>query len=138
MGMFKNKGTDIDYTLLQKKGIIKKTKRTKMPFKITKEGNIDLTSSELSSATPDSTASSGSGMAANPFGFLDNLASASTSTTSSYYKNDSSSSLSSSDSTADISTIRIKIDDFEYKLERLMEKLALIEEKLSNFERKVR
>lgn len=113
MGLIRKSQPDMDYTLLQKKGILKKSVEEKLPFKMTKEGDIDLTHLDNSS---------NSGMAANPFGFLDSLAGA-----SALDSPLSSSNNNSSDADSDISTLKIKIDDLEYKLARLIERLESLE-----------
>ena len=124
MGILGKKGVEtIDYTLLQKKGFIKKKEEQKTPYSVDSQGMVDLTgnAAKTDSMSADSSSS--------PFGFLDSLAGASSS--------NSSASHFDSNGGVEINAIRIKIDDLEYKLSNLLEKLALIESKLDNFERKV-
>ena len=113
----------IDYTLLQKKGFIRKPDEKKSGLKVDSHGMIDLTSSAISEPVSQTTTGT-----QNPFGFLDSLAQSSTP--------QNSSNISSSDS-AEMSTLKIKIDDLEYKLSQLVDKLSLIESKLGSFESKV-
>lgn len=134
MGILSKKGPDtIDYTYLQKKGLIKKKVEKEPLYKVNSQGMIDLTSNSnsikpVSEPVVTQTETSPT-MAQNPFGFLDNLASASANNTS----------LESSKplDNPDFGAMKIKIDDLEYKLDRLVEKLSLIESKLGSFESKV-
>ena|SRR3989344_3909828 len=124
MSVFKKKGIDIyDYTLLQKKGFIKK-EESKKGVEITKDGYFVLGKNEESAEKPQSQSSSEN---TNPLAFFDNFSAATPTVLSA----------SSSVGSADVDDIKVKLDDFEYKLNRLMEKLAEIETKLKNFEEKV-
>ena len=118
-----------DYTLLQKKGLLKIEEQPKEEsVKVDNQGFVDFTQS-TNSVSSSSQSSSSSAPADNMFGFLDNPASSSNpSTSSSIYGNSSSS--TSSDNNSDVNALRLKLDDTEYKLERLIERLAKIEEKL--------
>lgn len=104
MGLFKKESGDIiDYTLLQKKGILKLPKQ--------KEEVIDLTKNLNSN---DSTNQTGN---ISPFGFLDSLAGASGQT------NSVNAGFQTSNDNSEINALKLKIDDLEYKLARLTEKL---------------
>lgn len=126
MGFMRKSGIEtIDYTLLQKKGFIKKPEENKSGLKVDSQGMLDLTSNANSqSGTPAQM----NNESINPFGFLDSLAQSS-----------SSSGLGniSSNDNAEISTLKIKIDDLEFKLAQLIDKLSIIESKLGNFESRV-
>ena len=112
MGLFKKKGIDVlDLTLLQKRGILK----------VPEEKDLDLTrpfAQSSSSLAQNSTESSA-------FGFLDNLASNSSAS-------NSAPSFNNSDSNLEVQGLKNKLEDFEYKLERLLERLDSIETKLRN------
>lgn len=137
MAWLRKKGLDtIDYTLLAKRGLIKKPEEKPLSFKVDSRGMVDLTQvkDERRMGDSNSTSSNSDGNIANPFNFLDNLGNSS-----------SSSSLSpdflapnprTNESDAEISSLKIKIDDLEYKLAQLVDKLIMIESKLSNFENK--
>ena len=122
MGVFK-KGDVIDYTLLQKKGLLPKAKEVKSPYKVQAGNIVDLTPNAEVQQTAPSTSDFAS---SNPFGFMDMSAVAS-----------SAQSTSTNADNSNLSAMQIKIEDLEYKLERFLEKLSLIESKLSDFERKV-
>ena len=107
MRLLKKKESNfIDFTLLEKKGIIKKYLEDEANKKI------------------DAAAQKTPGLE-SPFSFLDSIASASKSEPPAI-----------NEGNQDINAIKIKIDDMEYKLERFLEKLTLIESKLKDFERK--
>ncbi len=113
MGLFRKKGDMdfLDYTLLQKKGLLKvPAKQTDM---------LDLTMRGVSSPATSAT---------NPFGFLDSMAGAANSL----------SVASGTGGAPEFSSLKLKLEDVEYKLERLVDRLALIESKLEAFEGKVR
>jgi len=121
------KEPDIDYTLLQKRGILKKSEAKKLPFGFDKKGMIDFTSPSVDNSSQ--TASS-SGNEGGFFGFLDNPPAANSGSQSQgYYSNDSASG-------NEVSALKIKLEDLEFKLERFLERIALVESKLLDFERK--
>lgn len=64
-----------------------------------------------------------SSQAANPLAFLDSLAGSSSPTPPA--------------PTPDTQDLKVQIENFEYKLDRLTEKLAMIESKLATFEEKL-
>lgn len=130
MVMFGKRGADIDFTLMHRKGLIKVPERkTNAGVKVNSQGMIDFSgmnagesSGSVSAVSPEA--------AGSPFGFLDSMATSSSS--SSGLEN----SMRSSDS--DVSALKIKVDDLDFKIGQLMEKLAAMEIKLYNFERNVR
>lgn len=142
MGLFNKKGPEIvDYTLLEKKGFLKKKKERKLPYKINSGGFIELQSADniLKEEVIEKNNNLNEGQ--NPFSFLDNLAGASSSpsvpSTSLVNENNVGNfDGNENDFSSDINTLKVKIDDMEYKLERFVEKLNVIEEKISNFEKK--
>jgi len=121
MGIFKEREGYIDYTLLKKKGLLK----------IPEEKNeiIDFTTAITQPTPPVSQLEP-----ANPFGFLDAIPSAS-STSPSVYENENSKNILPE---ANLNSLKIKIEDLEYKLERFLEKLTLIESKIYAFESKLK
>lgn len=107
----------IDLPALQKRGIAIR----KEVSKETQNENSFVDLSQLNSKQPLQSS-------ANTFDFLDSLAgSASKQEESSYFNRPN----------EDIQDFKVQIENFEYKLDRLTEKLALIESKLQNFENKV-
>lgn len=98
----------IDYTLLQKKGTLQRARRIGQTA-----GQTTSVSSSSSNPLASFFPTAGSSEPVNPFGMLDNAASSTPSSTS----------------TNDISAFAIKLDDVNYKLERLVERLALLEGK---------
>ncbi|MEK6850622.1 MAG: hypothetical protein AABX85_03535 [Nanoarchaeota archaeon] len=142
MGILNKRGVEtVDYTLLQKKGFIKKPEKRKMPYKVNSSGEIDFTSMANGAIMGDAVSSVNNTGASNPFNFLDNLAQSASNTFNSSNSNTNdnfltSSSALSSDS-AEMNAFKIKLDDFEFKISQLVDKLTLIESKLENFEKKV-
>ena len=138
MGLFRKKGPEIiDYTLLEKRGFIKKSKEKKLPFKINSGGCIELAEGGRISKSEETATNNINKENQNPFNFLDNIARASSDSTTFVNNdvvgmNDSNSNLPS-----EFNSMKVKMDDLEYKLETFIEKLNLIEEKIANFERKV-
>ena len=128
MSLFKNEGLDyIDYTLLKKKGILKiKDNNNDI-------GVIDLTQISSPPSSLQTSQSSGSGFGSF-FGSADASPPSSPSSSTSYFDNSPSSSTSSaqssSSSNSDLSALKIKLEDFEYKIEKLLERLSKIESRL--------
>lgn len=121
MKLFDKKGRDIDYTLLQKRGLLKVPKIPERNEKITSDGTLDLTAA--TNVLPTN-ASSSENVSNDLFGFLDNSLSVPSSSESSLH-------------TPDLHALQLKLDDLEYKLDRFVEKILKIESKLEDFERKV-
>jgi len=115
----------VDYTLLQKKGILK-LKEEKLKSSLRNEGGfVDLTPfrNEVTNEPADS---SNTTTNTNNFGFLSDMASVGS----------SSSSVSSDNSIndSDLSALKIKIDNMEYKIDRFIERIDKLEEKLTKAE----
>jgi hypothetical protein len=140
MVVFGKRGADIDFTLMHRKGLIKVPERkTNAGVKVNSQGMIDFSgigvsegssSSGISSPSPFSSEQSTG--AVSPFGFLDSMASANSSSSPSGLEN----SMRSSD--LEVNALKLKVDDLDFKIGQLMEKLATMEIKLYNFERNVR
>lgn len=131
MGLFKEEGVDIiDFTLLKKRGIINVPERKEAPRNYEPVGDmLDFTAIKPSEVAGSSEYSSSSGMP--DLGFLGDMAtvgaennSTNTTATTSYYGNND------SGSGAELNALKIKMDDMDYKLNRLLEKLEKIEGKL--------
>ena len=108
----------VDYTLLKKKGILKlKEDKLKSSLSV-KDGFVDLTGfKDNTTNEPSSSTNSTTNM--NNFGFLNDMASIGSSNSQNTPLNEN-----------DLSSLKIKIDDMEYKLERFIERLDKLEEKL--------
>ncbi|MEI6731892.1 MAG: hypothetical protein WCK90_04385 [archaeon] len=141
----------IDYTLLHKRGLLKLPDiKSSGKVSVDKEGFVsfnenassELPSSSLLSPTAapatdfwsmgtntSPVAQTSSVDTSSPFGFLDNAASASPS--QSYFDSQPSLSASASSSPSDLNALRIKLEDTEYKLERALERLAILESKIN-------
>ncbi len=156
MGIFKKSGSVdvLDIPSLQKKGILKRAGFEKYEAEMNKSdmpSGIKVTSGfvDLTSFSDPSVPSSGFATENNsplsslstpgmdsPFGMLDSLAQSASSNNGSYFNNDSnplsslSTSSSSESSSSEVNALKLKIDDLEYKLGTLLEKLARIEEHL--------
>src|SRR3989339_1520059 len=140
MVMFGKRGADIDFTLMHRKGLIKvPARKTNAGVKVNSQGMIDFSGAGISESSSSSSVSSpspfsseqGSG-AVSPFGFLDSMASASSSSSPSGLEN----SMRSPD--LEVNALKLKVEDLDFKIGQLMEKLATMEIKLYNFERNVR
>jgi hypothetical protein len=131
MGILGKRGNSpdiIDFTLLQKRGLIKKQRKAR--------DILDLTAGQaVQQSLNEEISKQGSEAGASPLSFLDNLAGAS-SESGSYFDSENKGELSEEKS-AEINTLRVKLEDLEYKLERLMEKFNKIGERLDEFEKKV-
>ena len=114
MGLFRKESRDIvDFTLLQKRGIIKKEHPQSSSSTVdTPTGFVDLTTSLPQVSASISTPT-------DFLGFLDSASPKPLTTASNSLEN------------AEIHTIKVKIDDLEFKLERLLEKLSQLETQFS-------
>lgn len=121
MGVFGKDGEYIDYTLLKKRGLLK-AREDELKSQVNEEGVLDLTSAysiPSLSSSPSSVSSS-----ASPFDMLSSLASANSSSSSSYPSNSyPTHSLSSSSDSAEVNALKLKIEDLEYKLNALIDKI---------------
>ncbi len=132
MGILKKRSPDIDFTLLQRRGIIRKPKDMK--------DVLDLTANSRASPL-DAQVLQTQTAAASPFSFLD----APATSAASFFDNNSSAPSASSQSLgvvsaeklAEIDNLKVQIENLEFKLERLLEKFDSISLKLTEFERKV-
>ncbi|MBX4196032.1 hypothetical protein KW805_00385 [Candidatus Pacearchaeota archaeon] len=110
MGIFGGKSGDVlDFTMLQKRGILKK----KEPEK----DIVDLTGPQPSTITAVPSPS--------PLSFFDTIAPSSPSVFNTPSPNPQ-------EHGGDIQTLRVKIDDLEYKLDRFLERLDMIESRLGD------
>src|SRR3989344_998497 len=112
MGIFRKNEEVLDLTLLQKKGILK--------IKEEKD-EVELTKSQANSNIASHSSS--------PFEFLDNLAQTSQADNKNYFQS------STTANSADLQDLRVKFEDIEYKMQRLIERFEKIEEKIREFER---
>jgi hypothetical protein len=132
----------MDYTLLKKKGILKLKEEQAQKSLKTEGGFIDFTSFNSDSPSPQTDSSS---TPTNNFGFLADMASAGTSNNTSSASplanfDSFMSSASTSSSTIpgnvdakDLNAMKLKMDDMEYKLDRFIERIDKLEEKLARF-----
>lgn len=142
-------GIDVyDYTLLHKKGLLKLPERkSSNGITFNKDGDIDFTKMQgiipsqdiqqdvISAVKSESNAQSAP--SENAFSFLDSFAQASSSSTSSVTSypsapvNDLSLSSSSSMGNSDMTHVKQRLDAIDYSLNRLLDRLEGIEQKLS-------
>jgi len=128
----------MDFTALRKRGLLKLPERKgDSRVKVDRDGSIDFTgmassaSLAVNSQSDSLSGNSSASGAISPFGFLDNLSSASSSGASSL---DSTLMQSSS---SEISALKIKMDDLDFKISSFVERMEKIESKLLEFESKV-
>ena len=136
----------IDYTLLKKKGLLK-IKENEMQKKFKTEGGfIDFTAfrNEDNSAQQASTAnSSPAGLGASPepnFDFLSNMASAGAANNSqsvnplaslnAFTPSTSTAEISGNVDAKELNAMKIKMDDIEYKIDKFIERIDKLEDKL--------
>lgn len=125
MGLLGKKSNEvIDYTMLQKLGLLKKEE--------IKQDVIDFTSNSSGNIANQNSVSAPAG-SGDPFSFMDNLAAVGTSNSVNNPLNNA----NNSDFSGDINSIKIKIDDLDYKLNIFNEQLERVESKLLDFERKI-
>jgi len=117
----------VDYTLLKKKGILK-LKEEKLRSSLRSEGGfVDLTPFRNETTIEPSSSSAMPPM--GNFGFLSDMASVGSSSSSDNVPTES---LKVNES--DLSALKIKLDDMEYKLERFIERIDKLEETLAKAE----
>jgi len=127
----KKRGVDIDFTLLQKKGLIKKQLEKKSQWKVNKSGFIELAPSPGEMINPSNTSN---------LGFLENMvnkqnisaAASDTNPLRGFFDNSSglnplSPPTLDDSQKSDFNTLKVKLDDLEYKLERLLERIDKLE-----------
>lgn len=117
----RNRGDVIDFVELQKRGLLEAARAVEADSRIpmSKEGIVDF--SALANANSSSGGSVGSNSGGGFLGFLDSPSSSSDSSFSNSMSN------TNSNRGDEISHLKVKIEDLEFKLDRLMEKLARIE-----------
>lgn len=136
----------IDFTMLAKKGILQRSRdienrernaREKFAGAVNNEGFVDLTnmqsqgtSNTPSAFNPPSPSDTGSNPFASFFGAVD-------SGNSSFGSSVTPAEPSVSVDKSEVNALRIKLEDTEFKLERALERVAQIEMKLLDFERRV-
>ncbi len=134
MSWFKKRDV-IDLTRLQKQGVLERSKQIEEGKQNpnSSSGVLDLSPSQPS--TGDS----------NPLaGFFGNVDSSSSFSTESENKNETSYGsytdrlrAARNSKTDEINSLKIKLEDTEYKLEKVLEKLGIIESRLEEFERRI-
>jgi len=160
MGLFGKRGDSadiIDYTELQKRGILKlKMPEKREDLKMDAEGFVDF-SAINNTQNPASATDAFSGLStSSSVGLSANSGSNSTADSSSAFSNffgdmgavaaSAPSALDAASSQpqitlempAEFSNFKIKVDDLEFKLDRLIDKFTLIEDKLKEIENKAR
>jgi hypothetical protein len=133
------KGEYMDYTLLKKKGILKLKEEQAQKSLKTEGGFIDFTSFNNDSPSPQTDSSS---TPTNNFGFLADMASAgaanSTPSASPLAGFDvftagastSASAIPDNVDAKELNAMKLKMDDMEYKIDRFIERIDKLEEKL--------
>ena len=112
MGVFGKEEEYIDYTLLKKKGLLKAKEEQAHKNLNTEGGFIDFTS--MRNESPSNNASS------SPAGFESVFSGASIPTPE-------------NTGGKEINALRIKVDDLDYKIDRFIERIDKLEEKLARF-----
>ena len=132
MGLFK-RGADIDFTEMQRRGLVKKQAVPESEnVKVNSQGFVEFGQNANSMPSPISMPSMSSEPAATPFGFLDSFAAnaGTTQTTT-----DITPSVQALPST-DFANLGFQVENLDYKLGVLTERLGKIESKLIEFENK--
>lgn len=115
----------VDYTLLKKRGLLK-SHEEELKTESKDTGFVDFTAGMSSSSSASSSNTS------SPFDLLSNLTSgtgnSASGSTGSYYGNSSSttgsvSSVGSSTGSDDVNALKLKIEDLEYKIQMLIERM---------------
>lgn len=112
----------IDFTALQKRGLLKN---------YVEEKEVDLI--DFSKSVSSQTTQTNN----NPLSFFDSVSSPTT-PAASFFDVPSSNSSTPVLNAVEDNSFKIKLDDFEYKMEKLLERLDKIESKISDFERNMR
>lgn len=132
MALFKKKGEVIDLVKLGEKGVLQRSReiaKRRGEGSVSEDGVVDLTSS---SGSVGGSGSSDAGGSVGGFDFLNSLAGVSSESNSesgddngnSYYGNQSNT------NAGEVNVLKNKLEDIEYKFERLVERLAKMEEKM--------
>ncbi len=124
--MFKKEVPTQDFTLLKKRGLLKDNNPKKSQSLSLKGGFLDLTrsqkSQELQAQPPRS-------QPASPFTLLDALATANTPSIQT-----SSQEIPTQTDARELANVKVKLDDLEYKLSDLVDRLIIIETKLQKIQ----
>ncbi|MEK6888634.1 MAG: hypothetical protein AABW80_00840 [Nanoarchaeota archaeon] len=116
MGIFSKRGDYIDYSLLQKRGLLKPQPKKENDFLDLTRQQADRVFTEANSNLP-SNASSSNPLASFFDSAQNNSPNMPTSQGITAYGNDSS----------DVNSLKLKIEDLEFKIERLIERLNGLE-----------
>ena len=144
MGVFGKGEEYVDYTLLKKKGLLKAKEEQVRKSVKTEGGFIDFTSmrNEPSSNNSYSNSTTAPETNTNNFGFLADMASSAINSqvNSSPFANfdsvlpsTSASELPGSADGKEFNALKIKVDDLDYKIDRFIERIDKLEEKLARF-----
>ncbi len=135
----------VDYTLLKKKGLLKLKEEQAQKSLKTEGGFIDFTSLANNSPSSQADSSTSSSTPTDNFGFLADMASAgaagSTASASPLANFDTFTPATSTSASAipdnvdakELNALKLKMDDMEYKLDRFIERIDKLEEKLARF-----
>ncbi len=118
MGLFTKEGEYVDYTLLKKKGLMKVREQEAQKNLKTEGGFVDFTSLASADSPPNTPQTS-----TNNFNPLANFDSITPST--------SASSIPENMDGKELNALKLKMDDMEYKLDRFIERIDKLEEKLA-------
>ena len=125
MGIFGKEDEYVDYTLLKKKGLLKIKKEEVQKNLKTEGGFIDLTASKTGEAEQSST---------NNFGFpADSSSPSPLANFDVINPNMSSSELPANIDGKEFNALKIKVEDLDYKIDRFIERIDKLEEKLARF-----
>ena len=135
----------IDFTKLQKEGVLQRSQETRMRQATESEsGVIDFTQSQSFSSQNTGSASTSSDPGASALGFLSNLAGSGAANTSndtgshvedaSYGSYTDRLKLARKSKLAEFNSMKIKLEDTEFKLNKVLERLDRVERKLGEFE----
>lgn len=123
----KGRNDVIDFTALQKRGLIKKEEPKKSELQISKDGYINLTAKKEQEIINSEITTQNN----NPFDMLNSLASVGNTSSGENPQSTQTAQQTSQVSSLDFQNLSVKLEDLEYKLERLMDKIAEIEDKIS-------
>ena len=128
MGVFGKEDEYMDYTLLKKKGILKLKKEETLKNTKMEGGFLDLTSMRNEPSSSEQSNSSNTTMP-NNFGFLADMASAGLNSQSNQTSFDNNLKIDEKE----FNMLKVKIDDIDYKIDRFIERIDRLEEKLARF-----
>ena len=128
MGVFGKGEEYVDYTLLKKKGILKLKEEQALKNTKIEGGFIDFTAMRNEPVSNEKSSSENTTMP-NNFGFLADMASASSSNSNPLTSFDNNLRIDEKE----FNMLKVKMDDMEYKLDRFIERIDKLEEKLVRF-----